>query len=285
MSEFAVKRQGKGRKKMTISRFLQIHTLHFHPAALLERNDNGLTKQMVYGGAVRTRISQHWLRRNWRVAEGGYSLLGLGGVTSRPEADIEDAIFVIDAFTVHAEEGGIGYFAAVDDLHRGDGSAGAAHIGDTEPAGGLFYGCVVVDAAELVSILEGCARRDWQDADRTLASRVVENLLHLVAKVPPGLNPGATHPHGHASLMLVEVGDLQPWTLSQAFRDPALPTVADAATHLSDHLGRMDSTHSRDGVRRVMSVEEWDIPGADRLSLDDLAAWAAQVVRDGETGS
>lgn len=257
---------------MTIPRFLQVHTLHFYPAALLEQDDNG---QMVYGDAVRTRVSHDWLMRNWRVAEGEYSLRSLEGVTSRPGADIEDAIYVTDAFTVHGEESEIDYFSAVDDLHRGDGSAGAAHTGDTEPTGGLFYGYVVVDVPGLVSNLEGCHRRDWQDADRTLASRVVENLLHLIATAPPG----------PAGLMLVEAGVLQPWSLAEAFRDPARPSVEDAATHLSDHLGKADSTDSRDKVRRVMSVEEWDIPGAERLSLDDLAAWVAKVVRDGDTGS
>ena len=33
-----------------------------------------------------------------------------------------------------------------------------------------------------------------------------------------------------------------------------------------------------------MSVDDCDIPGADRLGLDDLASWAAQTVRDAEAG-
>ena len=39
---------------MTIPRFLQIHTLHSYPAALLNRDDSGLAKRMPFGDAVRT---------------------------------------------------------------------------------------------------------------------------------------------------------------------------------------------------------------------------------------
>ena len=47
-------------------RFLQIHTLHSYPAALLNRDDSGLAKRMPFGGAVRTRISSQCLKRHWR---------------------------------------------------------------------------------------------------------------------------------------------------------------------------------------------------------------------------
>jgi len=42
---------------MTDARFVQIHTLHSYPAALLNRDDSGLAKRIPYGGVVRTRIS------------------------------------------------------------------------------------------------------------------------------------------------------------------------------------------------------------------------------------
>ena len=51
---------------MTIPRFLQIHSLHSYPAALLNRDDSGLAKRMPFGGAVRTRISSQCLKRHWR---------------------------------------------------------------------------------------------------------------------------------------------------------------------------------------------------------------------------
>jgi CRISPR system Cascade subunit CasC len=63
---------------MTQSRFIQIHTLHNYPAALLNRDDAGLAKRLPYGDAVRTRISSQCLKRHWRTAEDGFSLSKLG---------------------------------------------------------------------------------------------------------------------------------------------------------------------------------------------------------------
>ncbi|NDC08454.1 MAG: type I-E CRISPR-associated protein Cas7/Cse4/CasC [Oxalobacteraceae bacterium] len=63
---------------MTLPRFIQIHTLHNYPAALLNRDDAGLAKRLPYGNAIRTRISSQCLKRHWRVAEDNFSLKSLG---------------------------------------------------------------------------------------------------------------------------------------------------------------------------------------------------------------
>ena len=270
---------------MTNPRFLQIHTLGFYPEAPREQGDDGLPERLIYGDASRKLVSSDWLMRNWLVAEGEFALRSIEGVTSRHLDGIEEALLVAHAFTVHAEEDETDFFASVEDLHRHNRGEEIAYAGGTETTGGLFYGYVVVDIPELVSNLEGCARSDWQDADRTLASRVAENLLHLIATVPPDSNPEVSARHAHAGLLLVEAGDLQPWSLAEAFRDPTRPSMADAATSLSEYLEDAATTGGRDQVRRVMSVEDWDIPGAERLNLDDLAVWVARVVRDGDTGS
>ena len=62
----------------TLPRFIQIHTLHNYPAALLNRDDAGLAKRLPYGNAVRTRISSQCLKRHWRVADDVFSLSSLG---------------------------------------------------------------------------------------------------------------------------------------------------------------------------------------------------------------
>jgi len=54
---------------MTAVRFLQIHTLHSYTAALLNRDDSGLSKRLLYGGVQRTRISSQCLKRHWRTAQ------------------------------------------------------------------------------------------------------------------------------------------------------------------------------------------------------------------------
>ena len=62
---------------MTLPRFLQIHTLHNYPAALLNRDDAGLAKRLPYGDKVRTRISSQCQKRHWRVADDAFALKNL----------------------------------------------------------------------------------------------------------------------------------------------------------------------------------------------------------------
>ena len=67
---------------MTVARFLQIHTLHSYPAALLNRDDSGLAKRMPFGDAVRTRVSSQCLKRHWRVAEDEWAIRNIAGAAS-----------------------------------------------------------------------------------------------------------------------------------------------------------------------------------------------------------
>ena len=386
---------------MTTPRFLQIHSLHSYPAALLNRDDSGLAKRMTFGGATRTRISSQCLKRHWRTAEDEFAIHSIAGstaavrsrniverrviapirgtdgiseevltavenafnvgvygssgatergrqplllgvpevehlhqraavicaehpadakaagdaatalfnarrgegnnframldgcrlpaglegalfgrmVTSDPGANIEAAIHVAHAFTVHREESESDYFSVVDDLQRDDEDAGAAHIGDTELTANLIYGYVVVDVPGLVSNLEGCKAGDWQNADRELAAKVIEHLIHLIATVSPGAKLGSTAPYACADLMLIEAGSRQPRSLANAYRNPSRPQVEDATKAMSGYLTKLDDAYGFKETRRVMSVEECAIPGAERLNLDDLALWAADVIR------
>ena len=202
-------------------------------------------------------------------------------VTSDPGANIDAAVHVAHAFTVHEEESESDYFSVVDDLQGADEDAGAAHIGDMELTAGLFYGYVVVDVPGLVSNLEGCDADQWDSADRTLAAKVVEHLVHLIATVSPGAKLGSTAPYGYADLMVVEAGTRQPRSLANAYRDPAKAQVAAATERLTSYLGKLDAAYAARDVRRVMSVEDCDIPSAERLSLDDLASWAAAAIGSG----
>ncbi len=63
---------------MNLPRFIQIHTLHNYPGALLNRDDAGLAKRLPYGDAVRTRISSQCLKRHWRMADDHFALANLG---------------------------------------------------------------------------------------------------------------------------------------------------------------------------------------------------------------
>jgi len=61
----------------TEPRFIQIHTLHSYPAALINRDDAGLAKRLPLGNAVRTRISSQCLKRHWRIADDPHALSAL----------------------------------------------------------------------------------------------------------------------------------------------------------------------------------------------------------------
>ena len=385
---------------MTTPRFLQIHTLHSYPSALLNRDDSGLAKRIQFGDDVRTRISSQCLKRHWRMTDDEFALkniegftdsvrtrnavslgvmaplkeeqaasaevlrevekifqeqvysgsgtqpllLGLaemeflldkaksicsehpsdvkaatdaakllfstqpankeranfrafreqtkfpGGlisalfgrmVTSDTAANMDAAVHVAHAFTVHEEHNEMDFWAAVDDLPKPEEGPGAAHLNDMQLTAGLFYGYVVVDVPGLVSNLEGCAASDWESADRELAGQVVHNLLHLIATVSPGAKLGSTAPYSYANLMLVEAGSRQPRTLANAFRKRVSPQAEDAARALSVHMAKLDACYGGREARRFMSVDDCDIPKAEQLGLDDLATWAADAVRSG----
>ena len=375
---------------MTDVRFIQIHTLHGYPAALLNRDDSGLAKRIPYGGAVRTRISSQCLKRHWRVADDAHAIHAVPGaekavrsrnivdrevvaalrkdgtpddvtdaigevfnegvygdkggeesgrqplllgepeirhllerarvivaehgddaaavrkaaealfpkeranwrafrdqtrlpggiegalfgrmVTSDPGANIDAAIHVSHALTVHREESEMDYFSVVDDLRTADEDAGAAHIGDTELTAGLFYGYVVVDVPELVSNVAG---------DRELAAKVVANLLHLIATVSPGAKLGSTAPYAYADTMLVEIGGRQPRSLAAAFRDPVAPSVDVAASALADQLARYDGAYGPHEARRAMATVPQEFSDAESSALPDIAGWVESAIAGG----
>lgn len=207
-------------------------------------------------------------------------------VTSDPRANTDAAIHVAHAFTVHAEQPELDYFTVVDDLQH-DGEAGAAGVFDTELTSGLYYGYVVIDVPLLVSNLTGCPRAAWAgEVDRTLAARVAENLVWLVAEVSPGAKKGSTAPYSRAELVLVEAGDRQPRTLANAFRNP-VPLDPDrnaslgraTAECMAEHLDGLDGMYATGEARRHAALPSLRLPGVEGGSLPDLAAWTGDLVR------
>ena len=418
---------------MSLPRFIQIHTLHTYPAALLNRDDAGLAKRLPYGGAVRTRISSQCLKRHWRTAEDAFALATIGvpmsarsrifaeriaetiksdgiapdisdaiaaalrdalkkdlgklikeaskskpkkkaktsddieeGATeSEPEDDaaqkqaillgweeyhylenlcrdvgreaadaasarlsllqrlkdeqgnfqrmtkdcgLEAALFgrmvtsdllaqrdasisVAHAFTVHGAEVENDYFTVVDDLTKDEGALGSAGIFDTELASGLYYGYVVVDVPQLVANLEGIAAKDvfasgTEAAQRALAGKVTQHLLHLIATVSPGAKRGSTAPYDWAKFVLVEAGDWQPRSLAAAFHDP-LPLKGEAtiraraAGKLSSEIAAFDAAYGMPTARRFLSLDDLSVPAAERATLTQLGEWVSQIIRDG----
>lgn len=214
-------------------------------------------------------------------------------VTSDVLAARDAAVYVAHAFTVHEAQVENDYFTVVDDLLQETGELGSAGIFDTELASGLYYGYVVVDVRQLVENLEGIAARDCFAAAtpperRELAGKVVEHLIHLIATVSPGAKRGSTAPFDWAKFMLVEAGDWQPCSLAGAFHD-ALPLSAPdrqplrerAVGYLSREIAKMDEAYGATLARRVMALDEVEVPKAARLTLNDLAQWAARSIVQG----
>ena len=371
-------------------RFLQIHSLHGYPAALLNRDDSGLAKRMTYGGTTRTRISSQCLKRHWRVSDDIYALSSIDGataavrsreivtrrvikpleeaghdeeiikvigeefqlavygdkggtrqgrqplllgepeieylareaqkiadahgtdpeaaeeaaknwrkaananmkalrekcslpgglvaalfgrmVTSDLEANIDAAIHVAHAFTVHEEESESDYFTVVDDLHRIEDDAGADHIGESELTSGLFYGYVVLDREMLL--------RNIGD-DSEMACEITRRLVHLIATVTPGAKLGSTAPYDYASWLLIEAGEHQPRSLAEAFRKPCKALVEEAEAAVNAHIEKMDAAYGTNEARRSMSLTGTPVSGAELLPLSDLAAWAGSAIQEG----
>lgn len=193
-------------------------------------------------------------------------------VTSDPEANVDAAIHVAHAFTVHPDRSETDFFSAVDDL-TADGGTGAGHIGDTEIGSGLFYGYVVVDVDLLVSNLGG---------DRELAGEVVDRLVRLISSVSPGAKRGSTAPYSYASTVMVETGEAQPRSLSDAFRKPVQPETHEAAeTALAAQMASMDAIYQTGEDRAWLSVRnDADLPGQ-KNSLNGVAAFASDFVKKG----
>lgn len=196
-------------------------------------------------------------------------------VTSDVEANIDAAVHVAHAFTVHSEESESDYFTVVDDLQRVEDDAGADHIGETELTCGLFYGYVVLDRRMLLDNLGG---------DAEMAGKVADRLVHLIATVSPGAKRGPTAPYGYAAWMLVEAGDRQPRSLAEAFREPCRPAPTSAAeSAVRKYLEKIDAAYETGEVRRLMSLDDDAVmPAADRVtSLRELAAWSGAAMRSG----
>jgi CRISPR system Cascade subunit CasC len=209
-----------------------------------------------------------------KLAAGLESALFGRMVTSDTEANIDAAIHVAHAFTVHAEETESDYFTVVDDLRGAEtGESGTAGIFDTELTSGLFYGYVVVDVPSLVKNL---------DNDQALAGRVVEHLLHLIATVSPGAKRGSTAPYAYADLMLVELGSGQPRSLAAAFRKPVTLTgdsLDETLTLLGERLHGLDAAYGSGEIRAALCTRPCELPGvAGFTGLDALATWAAAAV-------
>lgn len=214
-------------------------------------------------------------------------------VTSDVLSSRDASVYVAHAFTVHEAQVENDYFTVVDDLLRETGELGSAGIFDTELASGLYYAYTVVDVPQLVANLEGVDIKDCFSVapeKRELAAKVVHHLLHLIATVSPGAKRGSTAPFEWAKFMLVEAGDWQPRSLAGAFQNALGMREGNirerAVGQLANELQRLDAAYCAPGERRFLSVDDNQVPGAERLPLAGLAQWVqAKIVSGAQQGA
>jgi len=132
-------------------------------------------------------------------------------LASSPKFNIEAACQVAHAISVHPVVIEDDYFTAVDDLNDGSEDAGAAHIGETGFAAGLFYSYICINRDLLVENLGG---------DEELAQSAIRALTEATIKVPPNGKQNSFASRAYASYALAEKGDQQPRSLSVAFLKP-----------------------------------------------------------------
>lgn len=127
--------------------------------------------------------------------------------------NVEAAVQVAHAITVHKATVEDDYFSAVDDLQQ-TGDTGAAHIGERGYGAGLFYIYACIDRELLKKNL---------GEDDALATRALSGLVHAMTKVSPTGMQNSFASRAYASFALAEKGDQQPRSLAQAFLKPINP--------------------------------------------------------------
>jgi len=128
-------------------------------------------------------------------------------LASSPAYNMEAAAQVAHAISVNKIAIENDFFTAVDDLNNGENDPGAAHMGETEFAAGLFYLYICIDHRLLSN----------NRNDTVLVNKTLRALVEAAATVAPTGKQNSFASRARASYILAEKGDQQPRSLSVAF--------------------------------------------------------------------
>ena len=153
--------------------------------------------------------------------------------------NVEAAVQVAHAVTVHKAVAEDDFFTAVDDLNRDD--AGAGHMGVLEFGAGLYYLYICIDRALLAENLGG---------DEALTQKALNALVTAACTVAPTGKQASFASRAYACFALAEKGDDTPRNLSLAFlrpvSEPQDGSIAQAAIRaLEDTKGKMDKVYGQ----------------------------------------
>lgn len=152
-------------------------------------------------------------------------------LASQPAFNMEAAVQVSHAVSIHRVTIEDDYFTAVDDLNRGEEDAGAGHIGEAGFAAGIFYIYLCINRDLLISNLSG---------DQELAGKSLKSLVEAAVKVSPSGKQNSFASRAYASCVLAEKGGQQPRSLSVAFAKPV-----DGSDILSDGIKQLISQQEK----------------------------------------
>jgi CRISPR system Cascade subunit CasC len=224
----------KSEKKTENNQDLHIEQLaHFSPEE--QTSINKLIDEVATSGATPTEKQLLLLGKPKQAVD--IAMFGRM-LASKPAFNMEAAVQVAHAITIHKVAVEDDYFTAVDDLNNGDEDSGSAHIGEAGFGAGVFYLYLCINRELL--------QKNLGD-DKTLTNQSLQALLNAVAKVSPTGKQNSFASRAYAAYALAEKGDQQPRSLAQAFLKPVSGTdmLERAVTELNKRVNNFDKVYGK----------------------------------------
>jgi CRISPR system Cascade subunit CasC len=236
--------------------------VHFNQSEIKGLTD--LADKIARDGKLDTDELKNFVAKRYDVDVSMFGRMLTGKEVVKVTNDPEAAVQVAHAITVHEVAVEDDYFTAVDDLNKGGDELGAAHIGETEFAAGLFYIYVCVNRDLLLQNLGN---------DKALADNALGALVEAAAKISPSGKQNSFASRARTSYMLAEKGNDQPRSLSVAFLKPvkAEDILAKAVEELEKRRDLFDAVYGPCADdRRVMNAE------TGKGSLNDIISFVKE---------
>lgn len=203
-------------------------------------------------------------------------------ITSDIFTRVDGAVHVAHSMTVHREQSETDFCTVADDLDP----VGSAGMFETEINSGLFYGYVCIDIAQLVMNLTGCKREDWENVDKKLAGQVIATLIELLCTTSPAAKKGSTAPYTRAEMMLVEIGNEQPYQFAGGFRKPVTARADEdildnTVVTIGNFIGEMENMYGATTNHRLLMAPtrlQRAVPGAKAANMRQIIDEAARTL-------
>lgn len=180
-------------------------------------------------------------------------------LASRPDYNVEAAVQVAHAMTVHKAMVEDDFFTAVDDLNRDD--AGAGHMGVSEFGAGVFYLYVCIDRHLLMENLGD---------NKELYTRALQGLVRSALTVSPSGKQNSFASRAVASYCLAEKGNAHARTLAEAFLRPV-----QGEDILADAIDALEK--KRDSFNRILGEEPKAFKyGHDKGTLEEICNFVTE---------